>query len=147
MINPWRKIIAVFRLVDNVKFLYRRIAVMSRNLSDLSLIYKTEAEIKEAIRNYEALHAKTDGRYSWDRDILALKDELKRREMMRQENQMNENEWGREPEMITIEELKDLKEWFRLVTGHLPSAMNATYCYMIDALIDAEIERQSVTET
>ena len=48
--------------------------------------------------------------------------------------------------MMTIEELKGLKEWFHLVTGHLPSAMNATFCYMIDALIDAEIERQSVTD-
>ena len=85
MINPWRKIVAVFRLVDNVKFLYRRITVMSRNLSDLNLIYRTEAEIKNAIRNYEALRAKTDGRYNWDREILALEAELKRREMMRQE--------------------------------------------------------------
>ena len=82
MINPLRKIIAVFRLIDDVKFLRRRITIISRNLSDLTLIYKTEAEIKDAIRDYEAFRAKTDG---WVHDILALEDELKRREMMRQE--------------------------------------------------------------
>lgn len=85
MINPWRKIIAVFRLVDNVKFLYRRITVMSRNLSDLNLIYNTESEIEKAIRDYEALRAKTDGYDGWDHEIAALKAELKRREMMKGE--------------------------------------------------------------
>lgn len=83
MINPWRKIIAVFRLIDDVKFLRRRITVMSRNLSDLNLIYSSESEIKDAIRDYEAL--KINGYDGWDHEILALKDELKRREMMKRE--------------------------------------------------------------
>ena len=85
MTNPLRKIIAVFRLIDDVKFLYRRVTVMSRNLSDLNLIYSTETEIKNAIRDYEALQVKIDGYDGWDHEILALKDELKRREMMRAE--------------------------------------------------------------
>ena len=85
MIKLWRKIITVFRLIDDVKFLRRRITVMSRNLADLNLIYNTETEIKDAIRDYEALRAKTDGYDGWDHEILALKDELKRREMMKGE--------------------------------------------------------------
>ena len=105
MINPWRKIVAVFRLIDDVKFLYRRITVMSRNLSDLNLIYRTEAEIKNAIRNYEALRAKTDGRYNWDREILALEAELKRREIMRQEGTKITNK------QVALDET-DKKPWY-----------------------------------
>jgi len=90
MINPLRKIIAVFRLIDDVKFLRRRITVMSRNLSDLNLIYNTEAEIKNAIRDYEALRVKIDGYDGWDKEIEALVAELKRREMMRQEGAKND---------------------------------------------------------
>lgn len=85
MINPLRKIIAVFRLIDEVKFLRRRITVMSGNLADLNLIYKTEAKIRSEIRNYESLRVTFDGYHGWDREILALKDELKRREMMKEE--------------------------------------------------------------
>ena len=84
MINPLRKIIAVFRLIEDVKFLRRRITVMSRNVANLNLIYNTESEIEEAIRDYEALRVKTDG-YGWEKEIKALVAESKRREMMRQE--------------------------------------------------------------
>ena len=90
MINPLRKIIAVFRLIDDVKFLYRRITVMSRNLANLNLIFNTKSEIEEAIRDYEELHAKIDGYDGWDKEIEALVAELKRREMMRQEGAKND---------------------------------------------------------
>ena len=85
MMNPLRKIIAVFRLIEDVKFLRRRIVLMSRDLADLKLIYCTEAEIEEAIRDNEERRAKTDGCDGWDKEIEVLVAELKRREMMRAE--------------------------------------------------------------
>ena len=42
---------------------------------------------------------------------------------------------------MTIERLEELKEWFHDIAGRLVSAFHAENCYLIDYLIDDEIDR------
>ena len=44
---------------------------------------------------------------------------------------------------MTIERLEELKEWFHDVAGRLVSSFHAENCYLIDYLIDDEIDRLS----
>ena len=43
---------------------------------------------------------------------------------------------------MTIERLEELKEWFHIVAGRLVSSFHAENCYLINHLIEAEIDRQ-----
>lgn len=122
MINPWKKIITMFRQKNDVKFLRRRIAVLYRDLANFKLIFCTESEIEEAIREYEVLRAKTDECGWLDNVIEALEAELKRREMMRQEIQR----FLREDEANKFVNKHDSKSGF-VLTDNSPSNNEKDY--------------------
>ena len=80
LIAYWKKTLSMIR---DIKPLRTRLTMLSDQVNDLSLIYTNTAEIEKSIKDFENLERTNTA--TWSREIFALEQELKRREMMKED--------------------------------------------------------------